>query len=48
MFEVSSFDIMLLGLAHPGQAARSRYANAMARLTGRPQQEFREPRPSLA
>ena len=47
MFEVNSFDIMLLGLAHPGQAARSRYANAMARLTGRPQQEFREPRPSF-
>ena len=47
MYEMVSFDIMLLALTKPGEAARSRYANAMARLTGRPQREFRDPRSSF-
>lgn len=43
MLDMLSFDIMLLGLTKPGENARSRFANAMARLTGRPKQEFTEP-----
>lgn len=47
MYDMVSFDIMLLGLAKPGEAGRSRYANAMARLTGKPQLDFRNPSPSF-
>lgn len=47
MRDVISFDIMLLGLAKPGEPGRARYANAMARLTGKPQRDYREPRPSF-
>jgi len=47
MYDMVSFDIMLLGLAKPGEAGRSRYANAMARLTGKPQRDFRNPSPSF-
>ena len=47
MYEMVSFDIMLLGLTKPGEPARARYANAMARLTGKPQRDYREPRLSF-
>lgn len=47
MYDVVSFDIMLLGLTKPGEPGRARYANAMARLTGKPQRDYRESRPSF-
>lgn len=47
MYDMVSFDIMLLGLTKPGEAGRSRYANAMARLTGKQQRDFRNPSPSF-
>jgi hypothetical protein len=47
MYDLVSFDIMLLGLTNPGEAARARYANAMSRLTGRSQREFGNPSPSF-
>lgn len=47
MYDMVSFDILLLGLTKPGEAARARYANAMARLTGKPQRDFREPQASF-
>lgn len=47
MYDVVSFDIMLLGLRKPGEPGRARYANAMARLTGKAQRDFREPRASF-
>jgi len=40
MADLISFDIYLLGLKDPSPSGRSRFASAMARLTGRPAGEF--------
>jgi hypothetical protein len=42
-----SFDILLLGLKNPSNTGQSRYANAMARLTGRSEDEFAAATPSF-
>ncbi len=47
MIEMHSFDIMMIGLRNPGDTGRSRYANAMARLTGRAENEFVSAVPSF-
>jgi len=47
MVDMVSFDILLLGLTNPGDAGHSRYANAMARLTGQSKEEFGGSTPSF-
>ncbi len=47
MIDMQSFDIMLIGLRNPGDTGRSRYANAMARLTGKSEREFTAALPSF-
>ncbi len=47
MIDMVSFDILLIGLSSPGESGRARYANAMARLTGRTEDEFGNPSPSF-
>ena len=47
MIDMVSFDILLIGLTTPGETGHARYANAMARLTARGEEEFSIPSPSF-
>ena len=47
MIDVVSFDILLIGMTTPGETGHARYANAMARLTGKGEEQFGSPKPSF-
>jgi hypothetical protein len=48
MIDVLSYDVLFLGLAQGGAGGVSRYANAMARLTGRTEDDFQKTPTSFA
>jgi len=47
MIDMVSFDVLLIGLTTPGETGHARYANAMARLTARGEEEFSTASPSF-
>ena len=47
MVDMVSYDILFIGLKTPGDVGQARYANAMARLTGRSEDEFGGHSPSF-
>jgi len=47
MIDMISFDILLIGMTTPGNTGHARYANAMARLTGKGEDQFDSPTPSF-